>query len=307
MRGSSCIHGQWQPQFFPFYRLLLEAFFYPPTAPQKRTQQLIPTGLLAVNGSCHHFFWPGFSIWGQGAALRKIKKKMIHQELISEVLMTLRFPAEAADIKRRIESLIEREWLVGRIPCRKCLRSVAVISEKGDMEHPAGMDQCVTELAWTGFTLYTFFFLWSMSSLVLGEDPLGPRCLERHPPNEQGVTCYTYLAWDWPWPCGLVGSTVYSFLFQQVMGLVHWCPFPEWLLEVVAVLCSSKAPKQCPVLWDMPSLSSEKILLCQKTGLNGLVHGKPTEKLQVLSLISPFFCHQIGAKNRLRRRWETRK
>lgn len=34
---------------------------------------------------------------------------MTHQELISEVLMTLRFPAEAADIKRRIESLIERE------------------------------------------------------------------------------------------------------------------------------------------------------------------------------------------------------
>lgn len=60
--------------------------------------------------------------------IMKIKKKMIHQALISEVLMTLRFPAEAADIKRRIESLIERE------------------------------------------------------------------CLERHPPNEQGVTCYTYLA-----------------------------------------------------------------------------------------------------------------
>jgi len=94
---------------FPLLSPTLEAFFYPPTAPQKRTQQLIPTGLLAVNGSCHHFFWPGFSIWGQGAALRKIKKKMIHQELISEVLMTLRFPAEAADIKRRIESLIERE------------------------------------------------------------------------------------------------------------------------------------------------------------------------------------------------------
>lgn len=60
--------------------------------------------------------------------IMKIKKKMQHQELISEVLSTLRFPAEAADIKRRIESLIERE------------------------------------------------------------------CLERHPPNEQGVTCYTYLA-----------------------------------------------------------------------------------------------------------------
>ena len=136
--------GQWQH------------FSTPPQPPKK--EHKIPTGLLAVNGSCHHFFWPGFSIWGQGAALRKIKKKMIHQELISEVLMTLRFPAEAADIKRRIESLIEREWLVGRIPCRKCLRSVAVISEKGDMEHPAGMDQFVTELAWTGFTLYTFFF-----------------------------------------------------------------------------------------------------------------------------------------------------
>lgn len=42
---------------------------------------------------------------------RKIKKKMTHHELISEVLMTLRFPAEASDIKRRIESLIERELL----------------------------------------------------------------------------------------------------------------------------------------------------------------------------------------------------
>jgi len=60
--------------------------------------------------------------------IMKIKKKMTHHELISEVLMTLRFPAEASDIKRRIESLIERE------------------------------------------------------------------CLERQPPNEQGVTCYTYLA-----------------------------------------------------------------------------------------------------------------
>ena len=45
------------------------------------------------------------------AESRKIKKKMTHHELISEVLMTLRFPAEASDIKRRIESLIERELL----------------------------------------------------------------------------------------------------------------------------------------------------------------------------------------------------
>ena len=45
---------------------------------------------------------------------------MTHQELISEVLMTLRFPAEAADIKRRIESLIERESL-GELILSLCL------------------------------------------------------------------------------------------------------------------------------------------------------------------------------------------
>ena len=68
--------------------------------------------------SCHVFFL-GVSIlsilrskiYFSFAESRKIKKKMTHHELISEVLMTLRFPAEASDIKRRIESLIERELL----------------------------------------------------------------------------------------------------------------------------------------------------------------------------------------------------
>ncbi|CAJ1367530.1 unnamed protein product [Effrenium voratum] len=43
--------------------------------------------------------------------IMKSKKRSEHQELLSEVLASLRFPAESADIKRRVESLIEREYL----------------------------------------------------------------------------------------------------------------------------------------------------------------------------------------------------
>ena len=34
---------------------------------------------------------------------------MTQKELLSEVLASLRFPADASDIQRRLESLIERE------------------------------------------------------------------------------------------------------------------------------------------------------------------------------------------------------
>ena len=49
--------------------------------------------------------WLG--IWGFGGLGVRTRR----QELLSEVLASLRFPAESADIKRRVESLIERERL----------------------------------------------------------------------------------------------------------------------------------------------------------------------------------------------------
>ena len=41
----------------------------------------------------------------------KARKRLSHNELMSELLSQLRFPASAPDIKRRIESLIERDYL----------------------------------------------------------------------------------------------------------------------------------------------------------------------------------------------------
>lgn len=41
----------------------------------------------------------------------KARKRLSHNELMSELLSQLRFPASAQDIKRRIESLIERDYL----------------------------------------------------------------------------------------------------------------------------------------------------------------------------------------------------
>lgn len=43
--------------------------------------------------------------------IMKTRKKLSHQQLLSEVFSQLRFTAKPADLKKRIESLIEREYL----------------------------------------------------------------------------------------------------------------------------------------------------------------------------------------------------
>lgn len=41
----------------------------------------------------------------------KSRKRLAHTALISELLVQLRFPAQTSDLKKRIESLIERDYL----------------------------------------------------------------------------------------------------------------------------------------------------------------------------------------------------
>ena len=41
----------------------------------------------------------------------KARKTMSHTSLMAELMTQLRFPARSADLKKRIESLIEREYL----------------------------------------------------------------------------------------------------------------------------------------------------------------------------------------------------
>jgi cullin-4 len=41
----------------------------------------------------------------------KARKIIDHRDLIGEVMSQLKFPASSADIKKRIESLIEREYM----------------------------------------------------------------------------------------------------------------------------------------------------------------------------------------------------
>ncbi|POM57861.1 Cullin family protein [Phytophthora palmivora] len=43
--------------------------------------------------------------------IMKARKKLSHALLMTEIFTQVRFPAKAADIKRRIESLIDREYL----------------------------------------------------------------------------------------------------------------------------------------------------------------------------------------------------
>ncbi len=43
--------------------------------------------------------------------IMKARKTLAHRDLIGEVMAQLKFPAAAADIKKRIESLIEREYM----------------------------------------------------------------------------------------------------------------------------------------------------------------------------------------------------
>lgn len=43
--------------------------------------------------------------------IMKARKRLSHTMLMSEVMSQLRFPAQNADIKKRIESLIERDYL----------------------------------------------------------------------------------------------------------------------------------------------------------------------------------------------------
>ena len=41
----------------------------------------------------------------------KARKTLSHNNLISELLSQLKYPAKTVDLKKRIESLIEREYL----------------------------------------------------------------------------------------------------------------------------------------------------------------------------------------------------
>jgi cullin-4 len=43
--------------------------------------------------------------------IMKARKTLKHTELIAECFAQLRFPAAVADLKKRVESLIEREYL----------------------------------------------------------------------------------------------------------------------------------------------------------------------------------------------------
>ena len=43
--------------------------------------------------------------------IMKSRKRVAHSELLSELMVQLKFPARTADLKKRIESLIERDYL----------------------------------------------------------------------------------------------------------------------------------------------------------------------------------------------------
>ncbi len=43
--------------------------------------------------------------------IMKTRKQLSHTQLVNELMAQLKFPAERADLKKRIESLIEREYL----------------------------------------------------------------------------------------------------------------------------------------------------------------------------------------------------
>ena len=43
--------------------------------------------------------------------LMKARKTLSHSTLMSELMVQLKFPARANDLKKRVESLIEREYL----------------------------------------------------------------------------------------------------------------------------------------------------------------------------------------------------
>jgi len=44
--------------------------------------------------------------------IMKARKRLPHTSLMSELLVQLRFPAQTSDLKKRIESLIERDYLM---------------------------------------------------------------------------------------------------------------------------------------------------------------------------------------------------
>lgn len=166
---------------------------------------------------------------------RKIKKKMTHHELISEVLMTLRFPAEASDIKRRIESLIERELLgTGFGDQLDMSRKVTI---------PSIWRPKVEE--------------WQLDSLANIPSSLWClRCLERQPPNEQGVTCYTYLAWN---TCGLSGvgnGFLKNPIFQAEVGTRLYSLWSLKTSEGTKVVLLDTKHKHAEKSWEkMQSLS----------------------------------------------------
>jgi cullin-4 len=43
--------------------------------------------------------------------IMKMRKSLLHNQLVSEVVAQLKFPIKPGDIKKRIESLIDRDYL----------------------------------------------------------------------------------------------------------------------------------------------------------------------------------------------------
>lgn len=53
----------------------------------------------------------GYAIDAAVVRVMKARKTMLHSHLVSEVFLQLPFPTTGPDVKKRIESLLEREYL----------------------------------------------------------------------------------------------------------------------------------------------------------------------------------------------------
>ena len=62
---------------------------------------------------CHHLLTGSHGVQIDAAIVRimKTRKSLSHKLLVQELLIQLKFPIRAQDLKKRIESLIDREYL----------------------------------------------------------------------------------------------------------------------------------------------------------------------------------------------------